>query len=133
MYGTLDVAETIEFSGLNGVCSKYENPEFPTRGVKFNLPFEPYDTGDPFEKNIDTCLDIEYWCQFIDMLATNRYNSLSLWSEHPFHLMFKLSKFPLTSPYSDSEMDSYKKVFHIFLLMQKIEVLKHFLSPGIFA
>jgi hypothetical protein len=50
MYGILDAAETIEFYGIEGIKCKTENPFLKMRGVKFNLPFEPYANGDPFEK-----------------------------------------------------------------------------------
>lgn len=111
MYGLLDVAEVVEFYGLCAVKSKTENPFLKLRGVKFNLPFEPYDKGDPFDKNIVTCLDREFWRVYIDNLAQNRYNCLSLWSEHPFHMMFRLKKYPNTCPYSDIELERYKELF----------------------
>jgi bacterioferritin (cytochrome b1) len=49
------------------------------RGIKFNLPFQPYTDGEPFQKNIETCKDIGFWKNYIDFLAMNRYNCLSLW------------------------------------------------------
>lgn len=111
MYGLLDLAETIELFGLGAVKTKIENPFLKLRGVKFNLPFEPYDNGDPFEKNIKTCLDPRFWERYIDYLAANRYNCLSLWSEHPFHMMFRLAKYPETCPYSDEELEKYKNLY----------------------
>ena len=111
MYGLLDIAETVGFHGLGAVRPKIENPFLQLRGVKFNLPFEPYDNGDPFEKNIRTCLDPAFWEGYIDFLAENRYNCLSLWSEHPFHMMFRLEKYPRTCPYSESELDRYQRLF----------------------
>lgn len=120
MYGLLDIAETISFYGLDQVQYKLENPFLKLRGIKFNLPFEPFDNGDPFEKNIDTCLDIDFWKEYIDFLARNRYNCLSLWSEHPFHMMFRLEKYPETCPYSDAELEKYKDLYKfIFGYAQK--------------
>lgn len=120
MYGLLDIAETIKFYGLEKVQYKLENPFLKIRGIKFNLPFEPFDMGDPYEKNIDTCLDKNFWKEYLDFLARNRYNCLTLWSEHPFHMMFRLEKYPETCPYSDAELEKYKDLYKfIFGYAQK--------------
>jgi hypothetical protein len=111
MYGLLDVAETITLFGLESIGDKTENPFMKMRGIKFNLPFEPYTNADPFEKNLETCKDMEFWKKFIDFLALNRYNCLSLWSEHPFHMMFRLEKYPDTCPYSEEELHFYKQLY----------------------
>lgn len=111
MYGVLDLAETIEMFGFDGVVDKRETPFHEIRGVKFNLPVEPYDTGDPIEKNYSTFLDSQFWEKYIDFLARNRYNCLSLWSEHPFHMMFRLAKYPDTCPYDEIELQRYKDLF----------------------
>ncbi len=111
MYGLFDIAETVAICGLEGIKEKVHNPFHEMRGIKFNWPYEPYDTGDPFEKNKKTVLDIEYWRSYIDFLAENRYNCLSLWSEHPYHMMFRLSKYPETCPYTDEELHRFQDVF----------------------
>lgn len=111
MYGAFDLAEAIEARGVEGVADRACNPFLAFRGVKFNLPFEPYDTGDPFEKNVRTCSDIRFWRDYIDFLAANRYNALSLWSEHPYHLMFRLDKYPDTCPLADDELEEYKALW----------------------
>lgn len=120
MYGLLDIAETIRFYGLDKIHNKLENPFLKTRGIKFNLPFGPFDWGDPYEKCIDTCLDEKFWKTYLDFLAQNRYNCLSLWSENPFHMMFRLEKYPETCPYSDTELEKYKNLYKfIFGYAQK--------------
>lgn len=103
MYGALDLAEQIKL-GLEP-AEKTERPFLAMRGVKFNLPWEPYDSGDAFAMNERICWDIGFWRQYIDMLATNRYNCLTLWSRHPFHLMFRLAKYPRTTGLSDGQLE----------------------------
>lgn len=115
LYGLLDLAESIMMHGLDSVPEKTENPMLKVRGLKVNLPFEPYDNGDPFSKNRATCLDIEYWRSFIDECAANRYNTLSFWSEMPFPMMFRLQKYPGTCPYQDRDLETYKRLFHFIL------------------
>ncbi|MFW6030131.1 MAG: hypothetical protein ACOCRO_07750 [Halanaerobiales bacterium] len=107
----MDLAEIIEFYGIDNIVDKVENPLINKRGIKFNLPFEPYTNGEPFAKNIETCKDINFWREYIDFLARNRYNCLSLWSSHPFHMMFRLEKYPETCPYSDVELEKYKNLY----------------------
>jgi hypothetical protein len=127
MYGLLDLAETIDLYGITAIKAKQENPFLKLRGVKFNLPFEPYAGGDPFDKNIATCLDTNFWRDYLDFLAANRYNCLSLWSEHPFHMMFRLAKYPDTCPYSDVELERYKQVYKFIFSHAKKRGIKIYL------
>jgi hypothetical protein len=112
MYGLLDIAETIVNKGLGAVAEKVSNPFHEKRGIKHNLPYEPYDEGSPFSENRETMMDISYWKAYLEMLASNRYNTLSLWSENPFPMMFRLEKYPQTTPFSDSELEKYCSCFH---------------------
>lgn len=116
MYGLFEIAEQINLSGIDSINEITLNPFHEMRGTKFNLPYESYGGyGDPYEKNLQTCMDIQFWREYIDFLARNRYNCLSLWSEHPFHMMFRIAKYPDTCPYNDVAlkrfMDVYKFIF----------------------
>ena len=112
MYGLMDLAETIENEGLSAVKEKFCNPYHSKRGIKHNLPYEPYDEGSPFSENRETMMDISYWKAYIEMLASYRYNTLSLWSENPFSMMFRLEKYPETTPFTDRELAKYQECFH---------------------
>lgn len=48
--------------------------------------------------------DEAYWAQYLDMLAENRFNALTLWNLHPFTFMIKPKNFPEASPFTDKEM-----------------------------
>lgn len=104
MYGLLDIAETIQNESLSAVQEKTCNPFHGKRGIKHNLPYEPYDEGSPFTENRETMMDISYWKAYIEMLASYRYNVLSLWSENPFPMMFRLDKYPRTNLYSEDAL-----------------------------
>ena len=112
MYGLMDMAELIRAQGFSGLKTTERKPCIGLRGIKFNLPFEPYGQGDPTDKNIETCTSFDFWRQYIDMLAVNRYNLLSLWCEHPFHMMFRLDAYPETCPYDDIRLSEYQQLFH---------------------
>jgi len=127
MYGLLDLAETAALYGPDAIAEKLENPFLPLRGIKFNLPFEPYANGDPFLKNQETCLDPVFWEKFLDFLAENRYNCLSLWSEHPFHMMFRLDKYPDACPYCDAELKRYQDLYRFIFRRAKERGMEVFL------
>ena len=112
MYGLFDIAETIENKGISFVEDKICKPFLEKRGIKHNLPYQPYDMGDPFSKNSETMMDKAYWKAYIEMLASNRYNTLSLWSENPFTMMFRLDKYPNATKFSDREIERFKDCYH---------------------
>lgn len=112
LYGCLEWAERLargaELADGEEIRRK---PALRLRGIKFNLPYAPFDSGDPFVLNEKTCMDINFWKAYIDMLALNRYNCLSLWSEHPYHLMVVSPRFRAANPYSDSEIERNIRFF----------------------
>lgn len=127
MYGILDLAETLRLYGLDAVSDKREEPYTKLRGIKFNLPYEPFAEGDLFDKNKSTLMTVDFWRDYIDFLAKNRYNCLSLWSENPFEMMFRLSKYPDTTPCSDEEIARYKDVYTFIFRHAKERGIETFL------
>jgi hypothetical protein len=124
MYGLLDIAETIELFGFEAIANKSVTPLLEKRGVKYNMPFEPLEEGDATEKNKTAFLSKDYWQAFLDMMAKNRYNTLSLWGEHPYHMMFRLEKYPETCPYDDMELEWYKELFRFIFSHAKKRNIK---------
>ncbi len=99
MYGGLELAEQIRASGLEGVADTDRNPHMRMRGTKFNIPLDlrtpSYsDMSDSAQANIDTVWDFEFWKAYLDKLARDRYNFVSLWNLHPFPSMVKVPEFP---------------------------------------
>ncbi|TVY11027.1 hypothetical protein [Paenibacillus cremeus] len=124
MYGCLEWAERLgRGADLNDGELLTQKPALGIRGIKYNLPYAPFDSGDPFVLNEQTCMDIEFWKSYIDMLALNRYNCLSLWSEHPYHLMVVSPKFRAANPFSDVEIDRNIRMFR--------ELFRHAANRGI--
>ncbi len=113
MYGCLELADLIRTGRWTEAdLSIRRSPTLHVRGIKFNLPYEPYSNGDPFRQNEQTALDLEFWRAFIDELARSRYNCLSLWSLHPFPLMISSPAFRAANPYSDREIAEHEAFFH---------------------
>ncbi len=99
MYGGLELAEQIKLYGLKGVRETLQNAYVEKRGIKFNIPLDARspshdDRGTPAQTNVVNMWDIAFWHEYLDELARNRYNVLSLWNRHPFASMVKLADYP---------------------------------------
>jgi glycosyl hydrolase family 67 len=99
MYGGLELAEQIRALGVDGVVDTDRNPYMSLRGTKFNLPLDlrtpSYsDMSDSAQANIDTVWDFEFWRAYLDQLARDRYNMVSLWNLHPFPSMVRVPEYP---------------------------------------
>lgn len=99
MYGTLELAEQIKLNGLAKVLDTKQNPYMKVRGTKFNIPLDVRtpsytDVCDAAQQNISNMWDMKFWTDYIDQLAKNRYNLISLWNLHPFPSMVKVPEYP---------------------------------------
>jgi hypothetical protein len=99
MYGGLELAEQIRAAGVQGVVEMDRNPYMPLRGTKFNAPLDlrtpSYsDMSDAAQANIETLWDFDFWEAYLDQLARDRYNFVSLWNLHPFPSLVRVPEFP---------------------------------------
>ncbi len=99
MYGALEAAEIIRTAGLDALTDTDQSPHFSTRGVKFNLPLDARtpsytDAGESAQQNIATVWDLSFWRDYIDRLARDRYNLVSLWNLHPFPSLVRVPEYP---------------------------------------
>ena len=120
MYGLLDVAEQARMhGGLRGVKEKIANPRFAFRAIKFNLPWSPYRPGAAADVHLQTCRDLKFWQRFLDMMALNRFNALTLWNLHPFTYMIRPTNFPRACPLSDKELADWRSFWRSLFRMAK--------------
>jgi hypothetical protein len=120
MYGTLELAERLLlYKKLSEVPECVVNPRFPFRAVKFNLPWSSYRMNKCFELQKETVRDLAFWRRFLDMMAENRFNVLTLWSLHPFPYMIRPVHFPLATPFSDEELSEWKEYWTSLFRMAK--------------
>jgi hypothetical protein len=101
MYGGLDIAEGVRLGTLSELVSdpRLHTPHILNRGIKFNVPLDfrtpTYsDRNTSSQDNIPEMWSMDFWHEFIDEMARDRYSVLSLWSEHPFPSMVKVPEFP---------------------------------------
>ncbi len=112
MYGLLDVAEQLRLgTPLDNIQPRTVRARLQLRAIKFNLPFAAYRNGPYLEQHQETCKDLKFWEAFLDMMAENRFNTLTLWSLHPFHYMVVPKSFPEAQTFSDSEMAEYRQLW----------------------
>jgi hypothetical protein len=98
MYGGLDLAEAVRLGTLVSVTDSDHAPFIANRGIKFNIPLDVRtpsysDAGDSAQQNIPVVWDIGFWHEFLDELARQRYNVISLWNLHPFPSMVKVPEY----------------------------------------
>lgn len=100
MYGGLELAERIRFGEKVFTPGEIQRqPYIKRRGIKFNIPLDARtpsydDSGDAAQRNIGEMWNFEFWKAFLDQLARDRYNMLSLWNPHPFPSMIQSKAYP---------------------------------------
>ena len=128
MYGMLDVAEQLQMgTGLDGMADRTVDPRFAFRAIKFNLPWSSYRDGEALNLHTETLKDPAFWEAFLDMMAENRYNALTLWNLHPWPYLIKPTNFPLASPFSDREMAQWQRLWHTIFRMAQERSIKPYL------
>jgi len=134
MYGVLDVAEQIRLgTPWNKIKERTVKAQFEFRAIKFNLPWAAYRTSLAIEQHQATCQDLKFWEAFLDMMAENRFNVLSLWSLHPYHYMIRPKNFPEACPFNDAELAEWQKLWSgIFAMAKERGIETYLLNWNIF-
>ncbi len=99
MYGGLELAELISIEGFKAVENTEQSPYMQMRGTKFNIPLDVRtpsysDPCDAAQNNIPEMWSFDFWKEYIDALASHRYNYISLWNMHPFPSMVRVPDYP---------------------------------------
>lgn len=130
IYGSLSVAEDLRNGTLpEDIKPRGEQPHYSLRAVKFDLPWDTYRHSYALDLHLETCKDTNYWKAFLDMMAENRLNSLSLWNLHPYTFMIKPKNFPEASPFNDAEMKEWKNLFTCIFRMAKERAIDTYIIP----
>ena len=130
IYGALSLAEDIRNGvTLSNVSERSESPKLQFRAIKFDLPWDTYRHSYALYQHQETCKDLKFWEAFLDMMAENRFNSLTLWNLHPYTFLIKPENFPEASPWNEKEMDEWKKLFHGIFRMAKERGIDTYIMP----
>ncbi|TBL80116.1 hypothetical protein [Paenibacillus thalictri] len=120
MYGAFEVAEQLRRGrAFTEIAEGVINARFPFRALKFNLPWSSYRMNECFDLQRETVKDLAFWRKFLDMMAENRYNALTLWNLHPFPYMFRTAGFPKATPFTDEELAEWKTYWTALFRMAK--------------
>jgi hypothetical protein len=113
MYGLLDVAEQLRLTGsLAKIPQRTVRPRTAFRAIKFNLPWMSYRKGEALQLHMETVRDLNFWRSFLDMMADNRFNTLTLWNLHPYTFMIRPKNFPEASSFTDAELADWQHFYH---------------------
>ncbi len=99
MYGALDLAEAIRLNTLDAMNDSDHVPYIARRGIKFNIPLDARtpsysDAGDSAQQNMPEMWSMDFWHEFLDEMARQRFNTLTLWNLHPFPSLVKVPDYP---------------------------------------
>lgn len=134
MYGVLEVAEQIRLgTPWSKIQERTVKAQFEFRAIKFNLPWAAYRTSFAIEQHDATCRDLKFWEAFLDMMAENRFNVLSLWSMHPYYYMVRPKSFPEACPFTNAELAEWRKLWSgIFAMAKERGIETYLLNWNIF-
>lgn len=134
MYGVLEVAEQIRLgTPWDKIQDRTVQAQFEFRALKFNLPWAAYRTSLAIEQHGATCRDLKFWEAFLDMMAENRFNVLSLWSMHPYHYLVRPTNFPEACPFTDAELAEWQTLWRgIFKLARERGIETYLINWNIF-
>lgn len=134
MYALLELAEQVrQGRPLAEVAAQTVQPIYEFRALKFNLPWAAYRTSPAIEQHRDTCKDLRFWEAFLDMMAENRFNVLTLWSMHPFPYMVRPQNFPEACPFNEAELAQMQQVWRgLFALARARGIETYLINWNIF-
>jgi len=88
---------------MRGTCIGMQKTNIlPGRHV-YEYPYTP--------ENFPWFYDKGLWIKYLDMMVENRYNSLYLWSGHPFASLVKLKDYPFAVEVDDATFEKNKEMF----------------------
>lgn len=102
MYAFFDLADSVidGWFSLEPVCCG--EPYMMQRGIKFNIPLDARtpsysDASDIAAETIEYIWDFTFWKNYLNHMARNKYNALTLWSLSPFPSLVRIPEYPLTA------------------------------------
>lgn len=120
LYGLQEIEEQLA-SGKKweGLSEKSIEAHYPFRAIKFNLPWFSYRSGKNLSLHYKTCRDLKFWESFLDMMAENKFNALTLWNLHPYIYMVQPTNFPKASPFTNEEFKVWQSFWKSLFKMAK--------------
>jgi len=93
---------------LRGTAIGVQKPTYLPGRTVYEYPYTP--------ESFPWFYDKKQWIEYLDMLVTNRMNSLYLWNGHPFASLVRLKDYPFAVEVSD---DTFKKNEEIYTFLTR--------------
>jgi hypothetical protein len=93
---------------LRGTCIGIQKPTLLPGRMLYEYPYTP--------ETLPWFYDKAQWVKYLDMLVTNRMNSLYLWNGHPFASLVRLKDYPFAVEVDD---ETFKKNEEIYSFLTK--------------
>jgi len=93
---------------LRGTCIGVQKPTYLPGRTVYEYPYTP--------ETFPWFYDKKQWVEYLDMLVSNRMNSLYLWNGHPFASLVRLKDYPFAVEVSD---ETFKKNEEIYSFLTK--------------
>ncbi len=120
LYGVLHIKEQLALGNTIRSIAPYKaSAHLPFRAIKFNLPWDSYRRSDALQLHQETVRDIAFWEKFLDMMAENRFNVLTLWNLHPFNYLSRATNFPEATGFSEEELEDWRQYWKSLFSMAK--------------
>jgi len=130
LYGCLSLIEDLDNKiPITKIKNRSESPKLLFRAIKYDLPWDTYRHSTALSQHQETCRDIEYWRSFLDMMAANRFNVLTLWNLHPYTFMIKPKNFPEAIPWNDHQMAEWENLFSSIFHMARERGIETYVVP----
>lgn len=134
LYGCLALCEDLRNGiALKNIKASHARPHLPFRAIKFNLPWDTYRHSYALDQHQETCRDLRFWEAFLDMMAENRFNALTLWNLHPFPFMIRPKNFPEASPFTGQQLAEWQALYRgIFRMARERGIDTYIVNWNIF-
>ena len=130
VYGALAVVADLDRGlRLESIQARTESPDLQFRAIKHNFPWDSYRPSAALDQHIETTRDLAYWEAFLDMMAENRFNALTLWNLHPWPYLVKPRNFPEANPFSNEEHEQWRVLHQGIFRMAKERGIDTYLVP----
>ena len=119
MYGSFELAERVRF-GLDVSKPVTGKPSFLHRQHRFRMPYLPatFPVTKPGEEPF-WFADEAFWTKYLDTLARDRYNELSIWHRCPFQYLVDLPQYPEASAFAPGEFPKYRAMWRMIFRLAK--------------
>ncbi len=120
IYGALALREQLRNGvRLEELTAFEDKPALAFRAIKFNTPWDTYRPSSALDQHYATVRDLKFWEAFLDMMVDNRFNTITLWTLHPFTYMVQPKNFPEASPWTPQQFAQWQQLYRGILRMAK--------------